>query len=147
MSTLGHRSSRLGLAALALALGGCGPYFFTVTDPPPAHQGRFAGTDDKGVEQIVISKGVAIAIECREPWLGEPCAFAEARSANPAIAAILPSHLSEARDPMAYYRYYAQPNPSERSGFVVAGVEAGETTITVTSVEGERTFHVIVASR
>lgn len=141
------KAASLSLCLAALALGGCGPYFFTVTDPPPAHQGRLAGTDEKGVEQIVISKGVAIAIECREPWLGEPCAFAEARSADPAIAAVLPSHLSEARDPMAYYRYYGQSPSAERSGFVVAGVEVGETTITVSSVDGEKTFHVIVAKR
>ncbi|MFO0613834.1 MAG: hypothetical protein U0414_14675 [Polyangiaceae bacterium] len=134
-------------AIAALALGGCTPYFFAVTDPPPAHQGRFAGTDDKGVEQIVLSKGVALAIECREPWLGEPCAYTSATSANPQIAAVLPSHLSEVKDPMPYRYYGPAYNPQPRAGFVVAGVSPGETTITVASADGDRVFRVIVASR
>lgn len=133
-------------AVALLGASGCTPYFVTVTDAPPAHQGRFAGTDDKGVEQIVISKGVALAIECREPWLGEPCAHAEAFSENPAIAAVLPSHLAVARDPFAY-RYGPAYDPPDRSGFVVTGVAVGETMVRITSIDGNRTFRVIVANR
>jgi len=134
------------LGALALFLGGCSPFFFAVTEPPPAHQGRFAGDDEKGVDQIVVSKGVAIAIECREPWFGEPCAHATARSENPEIAVVLPTHLTEVKDPTPY-RYYGGAPSRERTGFVVAGVAKGETTITVSSTDGDQVFHVIVADR
>jgi hypothetical protein len=147
---LSLRAAVAAVASLAAVfLGGCSPYFFAVTEPPPAHQGRFAGEDDKGVEQILISKGVAVAIECREPWLGDPCAHATAISANPAIVAVLPSHLSEARDPYPYrYGYYGNSAyTAERTGFVVAGVAPGETTITVSTLDGDRVFKVIVANR
>lgn len=140
------KPAALALSALTVLLGGCSPFFFTVTEPPPAHQGRFAGDDEKGVEQIVVSKGVAIAIECREPWFGEPCAHATARSENPEIAVVLPTHLKEVPDPTSY-RYADPMFRAERTGFVVAGVAKGETTITVSSTDGDQVFHVIVADR
>jgi hypothetical protein len=144
----------IALAALALggvALSGCTPYFYPVTDVPPAHQGRFAGVDAKGIDQIVLSKGVAMAFECREPWLGDPCANATATSADPRIAAVMPTHLQEAQNPWGnryMYGGYAESQiGAQRTGFVIAGVEKGETTITVSSTDGNRTFHVIVAER
>jgi hypothetical protein len=124
-----------GLLLLGL-VSGCGPYLAALTAPPPS---RTAALDDVA-QTIELSAGVALAFSC-DSWAARPCQGAEARTDDPAIARIYPAHLSQlSRDGGP-----GQRGPRIETGFVIAGLKPGTTTLRLSSDDGEVVFAVEVA--
>lgn len=135
MNRLVIAAALLGLASTATGCIG----FAAVSSAPPAKEGVIRLEDDRST--IRVSRGVAIAIECREQWWGSPCENAVAKTSDPRVARVLPAHLEKFRD--GFMQTY-DSGDSQRSIFVVAGVDAGETNLTIQSGDGNKSFHVVV---
>ena len=125
----------LGLAATNAGCIG----FSAVSSAPVSKEGVMRIEDDRPT--IRVSKGVALAIECRDTWMGSPCENATAQTVDAGVAKVLPAHLDKARD--GFMQTYDSAS-SQRTIFVVAGVDAGETELRITSGDGNKSFHVIV---
>jgi hypothetical protein len=139
-----RRAARaLALALVASFATACSPIVYTTSAAPPSREGKLWNAYKDGEDAVVVSKGVAIAIECRDPWWGTACDDAIAKIADPKIARVLPAHLEKTREPWAQGAY-ADEGVSQRAVFVVAGVAEGETKLTLDSAEGQRVFRVVV---
>jgi hypothetical protein len=125
----------LGLAAIVLATAGC-PSLYAVSSAPPLTSAELDLVDDR----IELSKGVALAIDCYDPWWGGPCEELAVTVDDPSIATVARAHLDKYRD-RAGFVYDPQ---SQRSVFVVAGVSPGQTTLRIESDDGDRTLEVWV---
>jgi hypothetical protein len=133
------------MAAIALAaigVAGCRPLIMPVSSAPP---GREAAIDQysSNPDTIHLSKGVALGVECRSGSWFSPCEGASARTSNGEIARVMRGHLDKFRSPYGYTDSY-ESDASHRSVFIVMGVEAGETDLTIDSEDGARHFKVIV---
>jgi hypothetical protein len=139
------RAVLAGFLALATsALAGCRPFIMPVTSAPIDHEGSVDGVVFQGANDTVhLSKGVAIAVECRDEAWYTPCSNATARTGNVAIARVVPAHLEKYRSPWGTTEW-VDADSSHRSAFVVMGVEAGETDLFFDTEEGNRHFHLIV---
>ncbi len=132
------------LGLLVSGLGsGCAPLVSTVSVPPPSRSGSLWVKSRDGEDTIRVSKGVALAIECRDIWWGGPCENAKARTNDSKIARVLPAHLDKKPSPRSDSSYTYE-NANHRSVFVIAGVEAGQTELTIASDDGNRTFQILV---
>ncbi len=138
-----RRLGSLALVVGASLAGGCAPWVHTVSVPPPSRVGTLWVKTRDGEDTLRVGKGVALAIECRDVWSGGPCDDARASTRDPKIARVLPAHLAKTKSPWLDHAY-ADENVSHRSVFVIAGVEEGETELTLTSESGNRTFLVSV---
>jgi hypothetical protein len=140
------RASMVGLALTTLGslTSGCTPYVYAVSAAPPARVGEIWKKNEQGEDVIRVSKGVAFAIECSDAWLGGPCKDATAHTGSSAVARVLPAHLEKIRNPWSLEHDYLDQDVSHRAVFVLAGVETGETTLSIQSGDGNRQFIVEV---
>jgi hypothetical protein len=134
----------VAITAVAVSSAGCKPFIAPVTSAPIDHEGRVEAEEFNDADDIIhVSKGAAIAVECRaEPWW-QPCSGATARTENNAIARVLPAHLEKYRSPWGNTDY-VDADSSHRSSFVVVGVDAGETVLHFETQDGNRAFHIVV---
>lgn len=124
------------MKALVIAIllcGGCGPWLYAASTPPPGAIGTL-DTDDETAE---ISEGTALAFRCEDAG---PCQHATATSDDPDIADVLPANLARL-DP-AVFSGMAAP-----ATFVIVGKAPGHTRIRVRSSDGgvDLSVHVIPA--
>lgn len=133
----------LSMLTLAAAATGCAPMVNTVSVAPPARVGTLWVKTRDGEDTIRVSKGVALAIECRDVWWGGPCENAKATTKDPKIARVLPAHLDKVKSPWGDSSYTFE-NASQRTVFVIAGREEGQTELTIASEDGNRTFLISV---
>lgn len=130
--------ARIGIV-LGLATTGCSPSLYAVSTPPPTRDAEHSSIPFQD-DVLRLSRGVAIAFDCYDPFLGGSCREATAKIDDPEIAKVFPAHLERAKDP--YYGGYGDAR--RRSGFVMVGVKEGRTTVHVQSAEGVRNVVVIV---
>ena len=116
-------------------LPGCGPYLAALTTPPPTR----SATLDDAAKTIELSTGVALAFSC-DAWTALPCQNAKARVDDPAVAAVYPAHLNQ----LTHDWGQGTRGPRIETGFVVAGLKAGKTTLRVSSDDGDVAFAVDV---
>jgi len=126
--------SFMSLLLLGL-LSGCGPYLAALTTPPPL---RTAALDDVA-QTIELSAGVALAFSC-DNWTAMPCQDAKARIDDAAVAQVYPAHLNQ----LSHDWGPGQRGPRSETGFVIAGLKPGTTTLHVSSDDGEVAFAVEV---
>jgi len=139
-----NRAHILTGLVLAVLGSGCRPVVFPVSSAPLEREGTIDGVvESTGDDVIHVSKGVALALECRDPWDWNACDAMNVRSASPAIARVLPAHLDKYRSPYGMTEWQ-DADRSHRAAFVVMGVEAGETDVTLRSAQGARRYHVVV---
>ena len=124
----------IGLLLLGL-LPGCGPYLAARTTPPPL---RTAVLDDVA-QTIELSAGVALAFSC-DNWTAMPCQNAKARTDDAAVAQVYAAHLNQ----LSHDWGPGQRGPRVETGFVIAGLKPGKTTLRVSSDDGEAVFAVEV---
>jgi hypothetical protein len=118
-------------------LSGCGPYLAALTAPPPLQ----TATLDDVAQTIELSAGVALAFSC-ESWAAMPCQNAKARTDDAAVAQIYQAHLNHlSRD---WGAGPGQRGPRIETGFVIAGLKPGKTTLRLSSDDGELAFAVEV---
>ncbi len=113
------------IRALLLATilcGGCGPWLYAQSTPPPGAVASL-DTDDERAE---ISEGAALAFRCEKSG---PCQHATATSDDPEIADVMPASL--ARLDLAFWNGEAAP-----ATFVIVGKSPGRTRIRVRSSDG-----------
>lgn len=127
------------LLALSAMAAGCTPTLYAVSTPPPTRDAEHSQTPFQD-DVLHVSKGVAIAFDCFDPFLGGSCRDASAKIDDPEIAKVFPAHLEREKDP--YFGGYGDAR--RRSGFVMVGVKEGRTTVHVQSAEGVRNVLVIV---
>ncbi len=133
----------LGVASIFVATG-CSPTLFPISSAPPEREGSIRGMVEGTDENIIhLSKGVALALECRSEWDFEACQKMAITSREPKIARVMPAHIDKYRTPWGTTEWF-DADKSHRGAFVVMGVESGETDIELTSSEGNRAYHVIV---
>ncbi len=109
-------------ALLSSLLGGCGPWLYAVSTPPPGSIGNL-DTDDERAE---LTAGSALAFRCDD---GGPCQGARATSDDPSIAEVLPASL--ARLEMAAFDGF-----TPQTTFVIVGKSPGKTRIRVRTSDG-----------
>lgn len=140
------KAPRFGLLvvglALAAAASGCAPIVAAVSVAPPTRSGAFWIKERDGEDTVFVSKGVAMALECRDVWWGGPCENARASTGDVKVARVLSGHLEKEKSPWGMG--YADQSASQRSVFVLAGVEAGTTWLRFDSDDGSRVFRVVV---
>jgi hypothetical protein len=117
------------LSTLGALLVACQPFVSAVTTTPPMRAGEL----DLRASTIRISEGVAMAFECRDGSDFGPCSEFSAKSENSAVASVYPAHL-DTRD-------WSGKNPTS---FVLAGIRAGGTTVTVRSGNWTKSYEVTV---
>ena len=115
---------------VAAARTGCKPRFEAATTPPPGYTGRL----NSAKRTMLISRGVALAFTCAKHG---PCRNAAARSVNSSVAQVLPGYLDRLEE--TYLR-----GKAPETTFVVTGVAVGQTTIYVTSDDGDASIEVTV---
>lgn len=132
-----HRAASL-LFVLAAGLMGCSPDLAAVTVPPP---GAVAELDDTE-ETIELTRGIALGFECT--YQGHPCDSATAEIADPAIASVFPAYVDLLnRD----YNGSALATGKQRTVFVIVGNQAGNTTLELSSDDGDLSFSVKIVDR
>lgn len=109
-------------ALFAVLLGGCGPWLYAVSTPPPGSIGNL-DTDDERAE---LTEGSALAFRCDD---GGPCQGAKATSDDPSIAEVMPAAL--ARLDMAIWDGF-----TPQTTFVIVGKSPGKTRIRVRTSDG-----------
>lgn len=130
---------RLCMLALGLLASGCSPTLYAVSTPPPTRDAEHVQTPFQD-DVVRVSRGVAMAFDCYDPFLGGSCRDASAKIDDTEIAKVFPAHLEREKDP--YFGGYGDAR--RRSGFVLVGVKQGRTTVHVQSAEGVRNVVVIV---
>lgn len=123
------------MKALVFALvlcGGCGPWLYAASTPPPGAVGML-DTDDEWAE---LTEGTALAFTCDD---GGPCKHATATSDDPAIAEVRPANLARL-DPALFSGM--QPPAT----FVIVGKTPGKTRIRVRSSDGGVDLRVTVVA-
>lgn len=115
-----------------LLTGGCGPWLYAMSTPPPGAVGML-DTDDERAE---VSEGAALAFRCEKHG---PCKHATATSDDPEIADVLPANL--ARLDEAFWNGVQPPTT-----FVIVGKAAGRTRVHVRSSDGDVTLDVVVVA-
>ena len=105
-----------------LMCGGCGPWLYAMSTPPPGA----VGTLDTNDERAEVTEGAALAFRCEKSG---PCRHATAVSDDPEIADVLPANLARLDD--AFWNGVAPP-----STFVIVGKSPGRTRIRVRSSDG-----------
>ncbi len=121
------------LAAAAAALIGCSPDLAAVTVPPP---GAVAELDNIE-ETVALTRGIALGFECT--YQGNPCASATAEIEDPAVASVFPAYVDLLnRD----YGGNALPTGKQRTVFVIVGNKAGDTSLSLSSSDGDVSFSV-----
>jgi hypothetical protein len=123
-----------GLLLLGMS-SGCAPYLSAVTTPPPL---RTAQLDD-WAQTVELSVGVALAFSC-DDWTAMPCQGAKASVEDTAVAQVYPAHLNQLSRDWGP----GQRGPRAETGFVIAGLKPGSTTLHVMSEDGDVAFAVKV---
>ena len=95
------------LSILVFVAVGCGDRFSALSVPPPGAVAEF----DAIAKKVSLSKGVAIAIECRSQY--EPCKELSVAAANPDVAMVHIAKLDELS--------YSSRGPQQRAALVVVG--------------------------
>jgi len=119
------------LLVLGAVATGCNPSFTAITAAPP---GKVASLNDEDHE-IVLSRGVAVAVECTYEG---PCGNMSAVSTDAAIAEVHTAYLDSLEE------YAGREGRQNRSAFVVSGRAPGSAAITVRSSDGDVVFAVTV---
>jgi len=120
---------------VAIACVGCQP-LFSMSSAPPTTTAAFNWHQDR----IDISKGVVLAMSCRDVWWGGPCQNMTVSSDDPTIAAVQLVHLDKYMN-QAGFVYDAH---RQRSLFLIAGVRPGVTKIRVGGDDADEVIHVYV---
>ena len=131
-------SATPALAALCLGAAGCNPLWAVSSGPPTTQAEYHYPTDD-----IQLTQGVALALDCHDVWWGGPCENMTVSSDDPAIARVALVHLDKYKSPAGYV-YDAE---AQRTVFVVAGVSPGRTKIRVGGDDADEIVDVIVSAR
>jgi hypothetical protein len=115
--------ARVGaVVAISLSALGCCPAVFPVSSAPFGREGSIAGVIDLTGDRVIhLSKGVALALECRDKWEWSACDAMSVTSASPGIARVLPAHLDKYRSPYGMTEWQ-DADISHRAAFVVMGV-------------------------
>ena len=121
------RTTVLCILVAAAALSGCD--FVTLQAQSVAPPGAIADVDT-GCEEITLSKGVALAIECVDR--NQPCEAVSIAVSDPAITQAYPAFSDN------FASDYNGTRPA--STFVIVGKQVGTTEITVDTSEGEVTY-------
>jgi hypothetical protein len=119
--------------AAAVLLAGCDAiYLDAVSEPPPTKRARIYGDDKK----VVISRGVALAVECTDNCDG-PCRAAKLRSRNEGVIAVNKGY---------HFAGVARGEDEVHNAavFVLVGVSPGSTELEVESDCTDDTFSVEV---
>ena len=120
------------VAALVLALVGCGPTLAVHSSPPPGRIASFAANDDH--YDVDLSQGVAIAITCHD---GGPCKNVVVSTTDASIVDVKGAAFGALeRDP---YRGAFTP-----AGVVLVGKSPGRAKVKVKTSDGSKTIHVTV---
>ena len=125
-----RRAVIVGATLIALLGSGCGPWFYSVTTPPPTRTASL----DTSRRKIELSPGVALGFICEKSG---PCRNASAVSDDPSIARVFSAHLN-------HLHYAGLAGHRQATSFVVVGVTPGKTTIRVRSSDGNKTLSVTV---
>jgi hypothetical protein len=132
------RLPALALPALAAALIGCSPDLSALTVPPV---GAVAELDNEE-ETIELTRGIALGFECK--YQGSPCADASAEVEDPGVASVFPAYV----DLLAPATTDGRPaGDKPRSVFVLVGNQEGETTLNLSSSDGDVGFTVTIVAR
>jgi hypothetical protein len=129
------------LASVSLAMSGCSPRYAALTSPPPFTVGELCDADDCGGEQIRLTQGMALAFDCVN-YNYEPCTNVHARVEDPSVAIVFDGYLDNLSSPDFSYDGLAGAQPE--GAVVVVGKQVGQTTLTVSSDDGETTFDVTI---
>jgi len=130
----------LPLLIVTAALAGCEPHYTALTAPPPFTKAELCDGHEAcgGGETITVTKGIALAFECKDPQ-GGGCKNAKAKVKDPAIATVFDGYLDTLSSSYGYPAAVAG-----RTAFVIVGKSVGTTTLTVTSAAGATDFTVAV---
>lgn len=121
-------------ALLALpSLAGCDPTFTALTAPPPTAVAEY----DAAKAAVRLTQGIAFAIECT--YQGYACASVKAQAVDPKIVHVLPAYLDLLAPAENTYNRKAN-----RSVLVLVGDAPGETTLTISSDQGDRDLAVTI---
>lgn len=126
------------LFALALLVSGCDPRVSALTEAPPL---AVAELDTSG-PSIRLTEGIAFAMECIS-YSGTSCENATASAEDPAIAQVFPAFVDLLAPGDAYQRAIGS---EPRSVFVVVGQKPGNTTVSISSKDGDLELAVKVLS-
>jgi len=128
----------LFLPCLAALLIGCSPDLAAVTVPPPGAVAELDSTEDT----IELTRGIALGFECS--YQNSPCASATAEVEDPSIAAVFPAYVDLLhRD----HGGTALPTGKPRTVFVLVGNQPGDTTLTISSDDGDVSYAVKILGR
>ena len=118
--------------ALSALVGCADPNLEAITSPPPGKQAELVDSSD--ARTIKLSEGVALGFDCK--YENAPCAGASAEVGDPAIARVFPSYVDELS---SYLCDREGSGNCSKPGvvFVVLGGKPGETTLTVTTDDGD----------
>jgi len=112
-----------------------------VSSGPPNTQAEFnIVTND-----VVLTKGVALAIACHDVWWGGPCENLRVSSDDPSIATVAFVHLDKYRSPGGYVYSEGYQQHHQRAVFVVAGVSPGRTLVRVGGDDADEVLAVTVS--
>ncbi len=134
---MSRRTCVLLLAAAGAAA--CAPAVSGASGAPPGLVLRHE-TVPFSDDVIVLSAGVAYALDCFEPWASHgTCDDVVAVSENRAVATVHRAHMERTTDWMGQPRRIPA-----RPGFVLAAMGPGETTLTLTGSGGQTRLRVVV---
>lgn len=122
----------------ALLVCGCDPRVSALTEAPPTAVAEL----DTSARSVRLSEGIAFAMECIS-YSGTSCENASAASADVSIAQVFPAFVDMVAPGDAYQRSIGD---EPRAVFVVVGEKPGDTTISITSGDGDLDVAVKVLS-
>ncbi len=121
---------------LALCCSGCSP-LWSMSSAPPTAKAEL----DHDTDRVELTQGVALAISCRDIWMGMPCEDMTVESDDPAIARVSFVHLDKYRHDAGFV--YDPSHP--RATFLIAGVRPGVTKVRVGGKDADEVLEVHVA--
>lgn len=137
MSRAASLLALLSCASCAATLIGCSPELRALTVPPP---GAVAELDDMD-ETVALTRGIALGFECI--YQGRPCEGASATVDDPVIASVFPAYV----DLLSRQTEAGTAGTTPRAAFVLVGIQAGSTTLKVSSDDGDEAFAVEIQGR
>ncbi len=122
---------------LAAALLGCSPDLAAVTVPPPGAVAELDSTEDT----IELTRGIALGFECAKQ--GRPCGAATAEVEDASVASVFPAYV----DLLNRDHGNALPTGEPRTVFVLVGNQPGNTTLNISSDDGDVSYGVTILDR
>jgi hypothetical protein len=137
----------LGIKALASAslmvaswmMTGCSPIVFAASSPPVKTEAELQRPVFEN-NRIELTRGVALALDCREPWFGQPCDDMKVQTDDPSIATAHIAYLEKYRSDWGY----VYEEGRQRSALVLAARAPGRTVLRIHSDDGDAMLEVIV---